>query len=66
MSATAVLDALRAGGPMDGTGLIAATGLSRPTVHQVCNDLIAPGQGGGPAVMGSRHGRAMSSGSTWG
>jgi predicted NBD/HSP70 family sugar kinase len=43
MTATAVLDALRAGGPMTGTDLIDATGLARPTVHEVCNDLIRLG-----------------------
>jgi predicted NBD/HSP70 family sugar kinase len=43
MTATAVLDALRAGGPMTGTDLIGATGLARPTVHEVCNDLIRLG-----------------------
>jgi predicted NBD/HSP70 family sugar kinase len=43
MTATAVLDALRAGGPMTGSDLIDATGLARPTVHVVCNDLIRLG-----------------------
>src|ERR687893_434596 len=43
MTASAVLDALRAGGPMTGTDLIGATGLARPTVHEVCNDLIRLG-----------------------
>jgi predicted NBD/HSP70 family sugar kinase len=43
MTASAVLDALRSGGPMTGSDLIAATGLARPTVHVVCNDLIRLG-----------------------
>jgi predicted NBD/HSP70 family sugar kinase len=43
MTASAVLDALRAGGPMTGSDLIHATGLARPTVHVVCNDLIRLG-----------------------
>lgn len=43
MTASAVLDALRAGGPMTGSDLIDATGLARPTVHVVCNDLIRLG-----------------------
>ena len=43
MTASAVLDALRAGGPMTGSDLIEATGLARPTVHVVCNDLIRLG-----------------------
>ena len=43
MTASAVLDALRAGGPMTGSDLIGATGLARPTVHLVCDDLIRLG-----------------------
>ena len=43
MTASAVLDALRAGGPMTGSDLIDATGLARPTIHVVCNDLIRLG-----------------------
>jgi predicted NBD/HSP70 family sugar kinase len=43
MTASAVLDALRAGGPMTGSDLIDATGLARPTVHEICNDLIRLG-----------------------
>jgi predicted NBD/HSP70 family sugar kinase len=43
MTATAVLDALRSGGPMTGSDLINATGLARPTVHVICNDLIRLG-----------------------
>jgi predicted NBD/HSP70 family sugar kinase len=43
MTASAVLDALRAGGPMTGSDLISVTGLARPTVHVVCNDLIRLG-----------------------
>jgi predicted NBD/HSP70 family sugar kinase len=43
MTASAVLDALRAGGPMTGSDLINATGLARPTVHVVCDDLIRLG-----------------------
>jgi predicted NBD/HSP70 family sugar kinase len=43
MTASAVLDALRAGGSMTGSDLIDATGLARPTVHVVCNDLIRLG-----------------------
>jgi predicted NBD/HSP70 family sugar kinase len=43
MTASAVLDALRAGGPMTGSDLIGATGLARPTIHEICNDLIRQG-----------------------
>jgi predicted NBD/HSP70 family sugar kinase len=43
MTASAVLDALRSGGPMTGSDLIDATGLARPTIHVVCNDLIRLG-----------------------
>src|SRR5688572_22641504 len=43
LSARAVLDALRAGGPMTGTDLMASTGMNRSTVHEVCNDLIGLG-----------------------
>jgi predicted NBD/HSP70 family sugar kinase len=43
MTASAVLDALRAGGSMTGSDLIDATGLTRPTVHEICNDLIRLG-----------------------
>ena len=39
----AVLDALLADGPREGVALMAATGLSRPTVHEICDDLIARG-----------------------
>jgi predicted NBD/HSP70 family sugar kinase len=52
----AVLDALLADGPREGGALMTATGLSRPTVHEICDDLIArglaveeaPAPGGGP------------------
>jgi len=52
----AVLDALLADGPREGGALMTATGLSRPTVHEICDDLIAcglaveeaPPPGGGP------------------
>jgi predicted NBD/HSP70 family sugar kinase len=43
MTASAVLDALRAGGPMTGSDLMSTTGLARPTIHVVCNDLIRLG-----------------------
>ena len=43
MTASAVLDALRGGGPMTGSDLMSATGLTRPTVHVVCNELIRLG-----------------------
>lgn len=43
LTAGAVLDALRAAGAVTGTDLMAATGLSRPTVHVVCDDLIRLG-----------------------
>jgi len=43
MTASAVLDALRAGGPMTGSDLMDATGLARPTIHVICNDLIRLG-----------------------
>lgn len=39
----AVLDVLLAGGAHDGVALMATTGLSRPTVHGVCDDLIGRG-----------------------
>ncbi|MGH3325805.1 MAG: ROK family protein, partial [Streptomyces sp.] len=43
LNAGAVLDALRATGPATGTELMAVTGLSRPTVHTVCDHLISRG-----------------------
>lgn len=43
LNAGLVLDALRSMGPATGTELIAATGLSRPTVHTVCDHLIEMG-----------------------
>ncbi|GAB3935732.1 ROK family transcriptional regulator [Kribbella albertanoniae] len=43
MNTAAVLDVLRAGGPATGTELMDATGLSRPTVHALCDQLIALG-----------------------
>ena len=43
MNAGAVLAVLRTGGPATGTELMDATGLSRPTVHTVCDDLIELG-----------------------
>jgi len=43
LNAAAVLDALRATGPATGSELMAATGLSRPTVHTVCDRLISQG-----------------------
>ena len=43
MTASAVLDALQAGGPMTGSDLMNATGLARPTIHVVCDDLIRLG-----------------------
>lgn len=42
-SATAVLEAVWAGEPVTGSDLIATTGLTRATVHDVCADLIASG-----------------------
>lgn len=39
----AVLDVLLAGGPHDAAELMAATGLSRPTVHEICDHLIGRG-----------------------
>jgi predicted NBD/HSP70 family sugar kinase len=39
----AVLDALLADGPRAGGELMTATGLSRPTVHEICDDLIVRG-----------------------
>jgi predicted NBD/HSP70 family sugar kinase len=52
----AVLAALLDAGPLEGVALMAATGLSRPTVHEICDDLIArglaveqpPSRGSGP------------------
>ncbi|WP_159033592.1 ROK family protein [Streptomyces sp. WMMB 322] len=43
LNAGAVLDALRATGPATGTELMEITGLSRPTVHTVCDHLISRG-----------------------
>jgi len=43
VNAGAVLSALMAGRAVTGTDLIAETGLTRSTVHAVCNDLIAMG-----------------------
>jgi len=43
MNAAAVLDVLRAIGPATGTDVMEATGLSRPTVHAVCDRLIDMG-----------------------
>ena len=43
LNAQAVLDVLLAADECDGTELMAATGLSRPTVHGVCDDLIVQG-----------------------
>jgi predicted NBD/HSP70 family sugar kinase/predicted transcriptional regulator len=43
MNATAVLDALRAADALTASELISSTGLSRPTVHGVCEDLIRLG-----------------------
>ncbi len=40
LNAVAVLEFLRISGPVIGTEVMAATGLSRPTVHTVCNDLM--------------------------
>lgn len=43
MNAAAVLDVLRATGPATGTELMEATGLSRPSVHALCDHLIERG-----------------------
>lgn len=43
LNAGVILDALRSMGPATGTELISATGLSRPTVHTVCDHLIEMG-----------------------
>jgi predicted NBD/HSP70 family sugar kinase len=43
INAQSVLAELLRHGPMSGTDLMAATALSRPTVHIVCDDLIARG-----------------------
>lgn len=42
-STTAVLEVVWAGEPVTGSDLIATTGLTRATVHDVCADLIAAG-----------------------
>ncbi|PWJ49070.1 MarR family protein [Quadrisphaera granulorum] len=42
-STTAVLQALWHGEPVTGSDLIATTGLTRATVHDVCADLISTG-----------------------
>ncbi|GAA2108060.1 ROK family protein [Microlunatus panaciterrae] len=43
VNATAVLTCLRSSPAMTGTDLIRATGLTRATIHGVCNDLISMG-----------------------
>ncbi len=43
LNAGALLAALRGAGPLTVTEIMAATGLSRPTVHLVCEDLIRAG-----------------------
>ncbi|ADB31659.1 ROK family protein [Kribbella flavida DSM 17836] len=43
VNAGKLLGVLSTAGAMTGTGLIEATGLTRATVHAVCNDLIAMG-----------------------
>lgn len=43
MNAAAVLEVMRRSGPVTGTELMAETGLSRPTVHTVCDELIDRG-----------------------
>lgn len=43
ISASAVLEALIAGSLLDASGLMEATGLSRPTVLAVCDELLALG-----------------------
>jgi predicted NBD/HSP70 family sugar kinase len=43
VNAGKLLGVLAKGGVMTGTGLIEATGLTRATVHAVCNDLISMG-----------------------
>jgi predicted NBD/HSP70 family sugar kinase len=43
LNAASVLKYLRRSGPVTGTEVMAATGLSRPTVHAVCNHLISGG-----------------------
>jgi predicted NBD/HSP70 family sugar kinase len=43
MNAATVLDALRVRGPATGSELMADTGLSRPTVHAVCAELMERG-----------------------
>ncbi len=43
INASAVLDYLTAAGAVTGTEVMAATGLSRPTVHTLCDHLIALG-----------------------
>lgn len=55
LNAQAVLDALLAAPTLDAARLMAATGLSRPTVHGVCDDLISLGlvvEEGGPPSAG--------------
>jgi predicted NBD/HSP70 family sugar kinase len=50
----AVLDVLLTGGAHHGVALMATTGLSRPTVHGVCDDLIARGLAVELASVGGR------------
>ena len=57
MNAQRVLDALRAGGPLRVTELVASTGLSRPTVDAVADDLLRLGWIEEVAAEGGGRGR---------
>src|SRR3954447_7594414 len=57
MNAQHVLDALRADGPRRVTELVASTGLSRPTVDAVADDLVRLGWVRESAADGPRRGR---------
>ena len=57
MNAQRVLDALRAGGPLRVTELVASTGLSRPTVDAVADDLLRLGWVEEVAAEGGGRGR---------
>lgn len=65
ITAEAVLGALVTSGELNASDLITATGLSRPTVHSVCDELIALGwvvETGGAADTSGPPGEGVASG----
>src|SRR3954451_15312593 len=57
MNAQRVLDAVRASGPLRVTELVELTGLSRPTVDAVADELVRLGLCGEEAAEAQRRGR---------